>query len=488
MSSKVLVIEDNPMDAEIFEQILKRDGYIVEIARNALEGLAQAKNGRFDVVLTDLNLGGARTDEGRELVIRVHTLQPHLPVILMTGGHSAEVAIDAIKQGAFDYFAKPADPFDDSFRVELSKMVDHAAASKQLMESRVKLPGEPAPTDESGGDRMIGNSRVMQNVYKEIGRVAPTSFTVLLRGETGTGKELVARAIYAHSTRAEQPFIIVNCTAIPEHLLESELFGHESGSFTGAKTRRIGRFEQAHQGTIFLDEIGDMEPKLQQKLLRVLQAQTIERLGGNQPIPVDVRVIAATQTDLEQAIRANEFRQDLYFRLNVAQIVVPPLRDRREDIPELVQYFIRRYGAELGSGTCALENEALLCLQQQVWAGNVRELRGVVRKALLLAHGFTITKGIVREALDQTRPPRPIAGQAFADHVADLLACAQRGERQEVMAELTELVERELYSQAIQRARGDQTKAAQWLGVSRPTIRQKLTRYGLFPVRDSDTK
>jgi DNA-binding NtrC family response regulator len=311
---------------------------------------------------------------------------------------------------------------------------------------------------------------------------------VLLRGETGTGKELVARAIYAHSTRAEQPFIIVNCTAIPEHLLESELFGHESGSFTGAKTRRIGRFEQAHQGTIFLDEIGDMEPKLQQKLLRVLQAQTIERLGGNQPIPVDVRVIAATQTDLEQAIRANEFRQDLYFRLNVAQIVVPPLRDRREDIPELVQYFIRRYGAELGSGTCALENEALLCLQQQVWAGNVRELRGVVRKALLLAHGFTITKGIVREALDQTRPPRPIAGQAFADHVADLLACAQRGERQEVMAELTELVERELYSQAIQRARGDQTKAAQWLGVSRPTIRQKLTRYGLFPVRDSDTK
>src|SRR5207249_3559543 len=230
-------------------------------------------------------------------------------------------------------------PFEGTFRADLAEMLDKAATCKQLM-ARVKLPGEPGTEDAPTGDQIIGHSRLMQNVYKEIGRVADKPVTVLIRGETGTGKELVARAIYTYSSRANQPFVVVNCAAIPDSLLESELFGHEPGAFTGARHRRLGRFEMAHQGTIFLDEIGDMDMKLQQKLLRVLQEGTIERVGGSEPIPVDVRVLAATHRNLELAIEENEFRQDLFFRLNVALISLPPLRERREDIPEQVKYYI----------------------------------------------------------------------------------------------------------------------------------------------------
>jgi DNA-binding NtrC family response regulator len=488
VSTKILIIEDNPKDAGLFKHVLELEDYAVEIATTAAEGFSQAQSGNFDVVLTDLNLGGPKSDEGRDLVIQLHTSKPQLPVILMTGGHTAEIAIDVIKQGGFDYFVKPLRVMDESFRADVVRMVDQAAASKQLMESGVKLPGETVDPGQPAGDQIIGNSRIMQGVYKEIGRVASTTVTVLIRGETGTGKELVARAIYSHSERASQPFIVVNCTAIPESLLESELFGHEPGAFTGATVRRLGRFEQAHRGTIFLDEIGDMEMKLQQKLLRVLQEQVIERVGGKEPIPVDVRVIAATHANLEQAIEESQFRQDLYFRLNVAQISLPPLRNRMEDIRPLVRYFIQRYGAELGSATSSIENEAIMALREQSWPGNVRELKGVVRKALLLAHGYTITTDIIRKALDQTTPPKPSTLRRFAAHVAEALASAQSGERENVMADLIEIVERELYGQAIRRAKRDQSKAAQWLGVSRPTMRQKLSRYGLHQVRDRSTR
>src|SRR6185503_5459149 len=405
VNTKILLIEDSPNDASLFKHMLEAEGYAVEIAATASEGLAQACRGNFDVVLTDLNLGGPKSDEGRDLVIQLGSAKPQLLVILMTGGHTAEIAIDVIKQGGFDYFAKPV-RMDDAFRAEVARMIDQAAASKQLMESRVRLPGETVDPGRPASDQIIGNSRVMQRVYQEIGRVAPTPVTVLIRGETGTGKELVARAIYSHSERANRAFIVVNCTAIPENLLESELFGHEPGAFTGASARRIGRFEQAHRGTIFLDEIGDMEMRLQQKLLRVLQEQIIERVGGKEPIPVDVRVIAATHADLERAIEENLFRQDLYFRLNVAQISLPPLRDRVEDIRPLVRHFIQCYGPELGSATSTIENEAIMSLQEQSWPGNVRELKAVVRKALLLAHGYTITTDMIRTALDQTTPPK----------------------------------------------------------------------------------
>ena len=496
MKTNVLIIEDTPDDALIYRRLLEKQGYTVEVATNGATGLARAQSGAFDVVLTDLNLG-RKWDEGRDLVAHLRSANPRLPVILMTGGHTANIAIDVIKVGAYDYFSKPLDPFEESFLGDLKEMVDHAAASKHLM-TKVPLPGESGIESEPSGDRLIGNSRVMQTVYKEIGRVAAKPVTVLIRGETGTGKELVARAIYSNSDRDNQPFIVVNCAAIPENLLESELFGHEQGAFTGAKVRRIGRFEQAHRGTIFLDEIGDMNLNLQQKMLRVLQENTIERVGGKEPVPVDVRVLAATHRDLELAIQENEFRQDLYFRLNVAVVQLPPLRDRKEDLRDLiirdetaqterrvlglVNYFILRYAAELGSVTQIAPQDALEELEAYDWPGNVRELRNVIRKALLLAHGYPVTAEIIRKALDQMRPPHPAEDQTFAAYVSKILASAKAEERENVLTDLTEVVERELFGQAIRRAGGDQSKVIRWLGVSRPTVKEKLTKLGLHPA------
>jgi DNA-binding NtrC family response regulator len=487
MKTKILIIEDSACDAALFKHLLETEGYAVEVTADGVAGVARAKSGDFDVVLTDLNLGGGNLEAGRDVVAQLHAAHPHLPVILMTGHHTAEIAIDVIKLGAFDYFSKPLDLSDEVFRADLAEMIDRAVASRQLM-AAVKRPGDQGANGKFSPDRIIGSSRAIQNVCKEIGRVATKPVTVLIRGETGTGKELVARAIYSHSARANQPFIVVNCAAIPENLLESELFGHEAGVFTGAKVRRIGRFEQAHCGTIFLDEIGDMDLKLQQKLLRVIQENTIERVGGRGPIPVDVRILAATHRDLELAVQENNFRPDLYFRLNVAVIALPPLRDRSEDIRPLVHYFIRRFGPDLGSAASAIEPEAIMCLQDQAWPGNIRELRSVVRKALLLARGYIITTDIVRQALAQGTPPCPAAPPAFAEQVASLLASAQKGEHENVMAELTELTERELYSQAFRRANGEQMKAAKWLGISRHTMREKLLRFGLHTLRQRAAK
>jgi DNA-binding NtrC family response regulator len=485
--TKVLVIDDNPNDVALFMGLLEKEGYVVEGASDAATGLDRAQSGDFDVVLTDLHLGGPMPQEGHEVVAKLHADNPHLPVIVMTGAHTAEVAIDAIKLGAFDYFAKPINVFDDAFRTDLAAMIDTAANSKRLM-SRVEFPGAARST-KAIGDQMVGKSRAMLNVYKEIGRIAPTPATVLIRGETGTGKELVARALWSHSQRENQPFVVVNCAAIPENLLETELFGHEAGAFTGAKGRRLGRFELAHGGTIFLDEIGDMDLKLQQKLLRVLQEGTIERVGGAHPtpIPMDVRVLAATHRDLEAAIKAGEFRQDLYFRLNIAVITLPALRERKEDIPELVNYFIDRYGPELGADPSVAKSasdkldEAIRFLEEQPWPGNVRELRSVVRKALIVAHGYALTEPIVRRALAQTKPPAVTAQQPFANYVSEALESARRGERVAVLPELMDAVERELYSQAIRRAGGDQGKVVSWLGVSRPTLREKLLKFGFHP-------
>jgi DNA-binding NtrC family response regulator len=394
----------------------------------------------------------------------------------MTAHHTTDTAIEATKLGAYDYLLKPFDP------QELLDLIAQAVAS-----TRVASPPVGADQPADLADTMIGQSRGMQTVLKEIGRLADKPITVLIRGETGTGKELVARALHQHSGRADQPFVTVNCVAIPETLLESELFGHEQGAFTGASVRRIGRFEQAHHGTIFLDEIGDMTMSTQAKLLRVLQEKTIQRLGGRETIPVDVRIIAATHRNLEQAVPAGEFREDLYYRLNVAVVQLPPLRDRREDIPALVQYFLRQYGPELGFANAALGAEAIQLLQQQSWPGNVRELQNVIRKAILLSRGFTIDPEIIRAALTQVRVPSPEANQTLSSYITDLLARATRGELENVNATINQATERELYAQAIQLAQGNQAKAAKWLGVSRPTMHDKLLQYGLLSKRESNS-
>jgi DNA-binding NtrC family response regulator len=326
----------------------------------------------------------------------------------------------------------------------------------------------------------------MQAIYKEIGRVASKPVNVLIRGETGTGKELIARALYQHSDRAHAPFIAINCAAIPETLLESELFSHERGAFTGAEARRIGRFEQADHGTILLDEISDMTLGTQVKLLRLLQDKALQRLGGKETISVDVRVIAATNRDLEAAIRDRQFREDLYYRPNVVAITLPPLRGRREDIPELARYFLRKYGAELGNANPSIHPEAIDSLQAQSWPGNVRELENVIRKALLAAQGFTINLDHVHASLNKGAAAAYSAARPAGEYIDEVLAAARCEEVADAYARVVEATERELFTRAIHQAQGNQARAARWLGITRITMRVKLIHFGLHPGNSQD--
>ena len=471
--ARILIIEDDNSVASALQDLLRAEGFEVEMQTDSAAGLAAALNGDHDVVVTDLQMPGV---SGLEIIEHLQAAKPHLPVILITAFHTTEVAIRAIKLGAYDYLLKPIDPS------EFLRILKRALESTRLL-------AKPLDTGDATSVReaIIGKSRMMQEVYKEIGRVAAMPVIVLIRGDTGTGKELVARAIHQHSDRAARPFVTVNCAAIPENLLESELFGHEAGSFTGAKGRHIGRFEQANGGTIFLDEIGDISPATQVKLLRVLQEKTIHRVGGKETIPIDVRILSATHRNLEEAIELKEFRLDLFHRLNVAVIYLPPLSQRREDIPELVNYFLTRYSAEFNLERPSIAADAASYLQQQPWPGNVRELENIVRKALIASRGYPISVEHVRSAFSKPVPPRPAGDQKLADYITELLAQAQLAENGNASEALIEAVERELYGQAIRLANGDQTKSARWLGVSRPTIRDKLTRYGLFPTRGDTT-
>jgi len=466
-----LLIEDDPGAASALQKVLEAEGYRVELAERGDDGLAQAQSGSFDLVLTDVKLPGIG---GLELAAQLRAAKPKLPIIMMTAHGTTDIAIEATKVGAYEYLIKPFEADD------LLDVVAAAVAHSRLM-------SEPVEMGEAGTARfaIIGKSRAMQGIYKEIGRIAATPATVLIRGATGTGKELIARAIYQHGDRADKPFIAVNCAAIPETLLESELFGHERGSFTGAQARRIGRFEQAHGGTIFLDEIGDLNANTQSKLLRVLQERCIQRLGGDATIPVDVRVLAATHRDLETAIEEREFREDLYYRLSVVTIHLPDLSERAEDVPDLVRFFIGRYAREAGIETPSIQPEAVALLQTQTWPGNVRELENVVRQALLLARPFAISLDHVRQVLAKAHKPPAIASQTHGAYVTDLLARAQRGEERNAYQKMMADLEPELFTQAIRLAQGNQAKAARWLGVTRLKMREKLTQLGLHPSREN---
>ncbi|MDB6152563.1 MAG: glnG 5 [Chthoniobacteraceae bacterium] len=462
--AKILLIEDDMHAAAALRQVLGEEGYEVTVATRGDTGLELTRGQPYDVVITDFKLPGM---DGLALVRQLHTLHPRLPVILMTAHGTTETAIEATKLGAYDYLLKPFE------MDEFLDMTARAVASSRTMTSPVAL-GETG----AAKDAIIGQSRAMQNVFKQVGRVAATTLPVLIRGETGTGKELIARAIYQHSDRAGQPFIAVNCAAIPETLLESELFGHERGAFTGAEMRRIGRFEQADRGTIFLDEIGDMSISTQAKLLRVLQEKSIQRLGAKEPVAIDVRVIAATHRDLETAIQERLFREDLFYRINVVAILLPALREHREDIPALIEYFLRRYGIELGINAPSIQPDAVEFLQQQPWRGNVRELENVVRKALLAARGYAIVQADLREVMREPKT-ESAARQTLAEYASQLLDAAQRGESEGVYAEFHAAAERELFSQAMRLAEGNKTKAARWLGIARLTLREKLNTLGI---------
>jgi DNA-binding NtrC family response regulator len=470
---RILLIEDDAGIVGGLNKELQAEGYEVVVAARGDDGLAEARQQAFDAVITDLKMPGL---SGLQLVEQLHAVKPKLPIIMMTGFGTTETAIEATKLGAYDYLLKPLD------MAELLDSVAKAVVCNQLMSEPIELG--TAPFTQSA---IIGNSRAMQALYKEIGRVAATAVSVLIRGETGTGKELVARAIYQHSPRAGQPFIAVNCGAIPETLLESELFGHERGAFTGAHVRRIGRFEQANGGTIFLDEIGDLSLSTQVKLLRVLQEKYIQRVGGNEKVPVDVRILSATHRDLESALRERQFREDLFYRLSAVTITLPPLSQRAEDIPDLVRYFLQRSAVELGGGSPSIQAEALLFLQHQTWPGNVRELENVARQALLVARGYSISLEHAQEAYVRSHQPAAAADRSIAGYFTELLARAQRGEVADAHARLIQDMERELFTRAIQLAQGNQAKAARWLGVTRTTMREKLIHFGLHGPKPDET-
>src|SRR5712671_1505752 len=467
-AAHILLIEDDTSLATNLCDVLKEDGFKVTVCNRGDEGLRRAGNVECDVVLTDLRLPGLG---GLDLVRQLHDTQPRLPVVLMTAHGTIETAIEATKLGAYDYLQKPFE------MPGLISVLHRAVEASRLMREPVTLPDAPVESRTA----LVGTGRAMQDLCKEIGRVAGKPVTVLIRGETGTGKELIARAIYQHSPRAKAPFIAINCAAIPENLLESELFGHERGAFTGADQRRIGRFEQANKGTLFLDEIGDLPPSTQVKLLRVLQQQTFQRVGGAEAISVDVRIIAATHRNLEAMIREGKFREDLFHRLNVVCLQLPPLRERREDIPMLVQHFLRKYAADFGVETPNISSDALAVLQADSWPGNVRELENVTRRLLLAARGLSISADAVRQTLDGRNAEASPTGQSFAALASDLLAHAQKGDLQDAHARMLAETEREILTQAINLAEGNQAKAARWLGLSRLTLREKLKQLGLHP-------
>jgi len=468
--AKILLVEDDSAIVASLRRVLADEGYEAAVEMTGDAGLARAKTDSFDVVVTDLKLPGLN---GLELVRELHAARPRLPILMMTAHGTTESAIEATQSGAYDYLVKPFE------MPELLTLVEQAVAASRLMTEPVQI-GETGPAR----DAIVGNSRAMQSIYKEIGRIAAKPVGVLIRGETGTGKELIARAIYQHSDRAAAPFVAINCAAIPETLLESELFGHERGAFTGAESRRIGRFEQADHGTIFLDEIGDMTPGTQVKLMRVLQEKNLQRLGGKETIPVDVRVIAATHRDLETAIKENHFREDLYYRISVVVLNLPPLRERKEDIPDLIRFFLQKYAAEFSVENPAIHPDAVEFLQAQSWPGNVRELENVTRKMLLLARSYTISVEHVRAALAKINPPVSSAEKPLLTYAEELLAAAQRGELTDAYARLHETAERILISRAIELARGNQSLAARWLGISRMTLREKLAQFGLHPHQE----
>ncbi len=461
----ILIVDDDAQLRQSFEKLLTQEDHSVITAATGEAAIDIIRKSLPDLVVMDVRMPGM---SGLETFQVIREIDPKLPVIVMTAFATTETAIEATKLGAFDYVLKPFDI------PEILALIDQALEAGRFMRSRVEVDRVPEATS---ADALIGRSESMQQVYKAIGRVAPTDATVLIRGQSGTGKELVARAIYQHSQRAHKPFLVVNCVAIPETLLESELFGYEKGAFTGAVSRRVGKIQQAHGGTLFLDEIGDMPFSIQAKILRLLQEKSIERLGGREPISVDVRIIAATNRDLETALREGRFRDDLYYRLKVVTVWLPPLRDRLDDIPVLTDYFLGRFGAEMGMANPGMSKEAKAFLAGHPWQGNVRELSNVIRKALIFNRGAPIRLKDISQAvggegvspeLDNT------ADEAIRQWMCNALTS---GASKEIFNALTERFIKMLIVETLKLTGGNRSRAAELLGISRPTLLSKIEKY-----------
>ncbi|MHC1788640.1 sigma-54-dependent transcriptional regulator [Solidesulfovibrio sp.] len=466
--AQILIVDDDHQLRQSFERLLAAEGHVVRTASSGEAGIAAVREALPEAVVMDVRMPGI---SGLEAYAAMREIEPRLPVIIMTAFGTTEIAIEATKMGAYDYILKPFDIPD------ILKLIDKAVTAGRSMRSRVVVGVEGE--DAAAADAIIGRSPSMQELYKAIGRAAPTDATVLVRGESGTGKELVARAVYQHSVRAGKPFLVINCVAIPETLLESELFGYEKGAFTGATGRKVGKIEQANRGTVFLDEIGDMPLVIQAKLLRLLQEHNVERLGGRQVIPVDVRIIAATNRDLEEAVRQGEFREDLYYRLKVVTMTLPPLRERPGDIPLLVRYFLARHSGEMGQADPGVTDEALAMLTAHSWPGNVRELGNTLKKALIFSRGGPLSPDEVTKALGEPlRGPAPGEADGLDPMEYFLrreLASGRDGLFEDLMDRFGHLVIR----QALEATGGNRSQAARLLGLSRPTLIAKIEKYGL---------
>ena len=464
----VLIIDDDDQLRRSFEKLLNQEGFAARGAASGEAGLEIIREELPDLVILDMRLPGMN---GLETFQAIHDIDPKLPVIIMTAYGTTETAIEATKMGAFDYVLKPFDIPD------MLGVIEQALEAGRFMRTPVDMN---VVHDKASGEVIIGRSKPMQEVYKAIGRVSSTEATVLIRGESGTGKELVARAVYQYSLRAEKPFLVVNCVAIPEALLESELFGYEKGAFTGAANRRVGKIEQANRGTVFLDEIGDMPFSIQAKILRLLQEKSIERLGGRDTIPVDVRIIAATNRDLEAALADSRFREDLYYRLKVVTILIPPLRERQGDIVFLTRYFISRYARELGIDNPGINEEAQAVLNTYPWPGNVRELANAIQKALIFNRGAPIDPEEITQAISGRYSAQPTGGRSGCEEIREWVREALTSEKEEnIFDSSMDRIASILISEALNLTGGNRSRAAKLLGLSRPTLHSKIEKYHL---------
>ena len=483
---KILLIDDETDVQYSFRRIFDSAEIEIVPANSGEEGLKLIPKLKPNLVIMDVRMGGI---SGLETLRRLRQTDSKLLVIMMTAYGTTQTAIEAMKLGAYDYLLKPFDI------AKLKEIVANALQAARDMRQAVSF--QPLLEREDYEQGIVGRAEAMQNVFKLVGQLAASDATALVTGESGTGKELVARAVYHNSKRSTQPFLAINCAAIPENLLESELFGHEKGAFTGATVQRIGKFEQCNHGTLFLDEIGDMSLATQTKILRVLQSGTFERVGGNQPVPVDVRIIAATNKPLEQAVAEKKFREDLFYRLNVVRLAMPPLRERRGDIPLLVNYFLQKYARKHGTPPKVILPETLRQLEQYPWPGNVRELENIIQRALVVAKGEAIlpadlppeiTRAVAApktEAAPAPVGPAPGAPAATApsanpaDDIQPLVRALFLWARAHPDCKLIPAVERELIINALREHRGNQVHAARMLGITRATLRKRVEKFGI---------
>ena len=465
---KVLVIDDDRTVTRLVEKSLDEKDLEVESAENAESGLAAIQSAAPDVVLLDIMLPDG---SGIEIAKEIRDFDPKLPVIFVTASEDSAIAIEAMKLGAYDYVTKPL-AMD-----QIQDLVERGLNVRRMMQAPVRM--NEAEDDGGEADVLIGHSKEILEVYKQIGRVAAQDVSVLIRGDSGTGKELIARALYQHSHRNDRCFLAVNCAALTDTLLESELFGHEKGAFTGADRRHIGKFEQCDGGTLFLDEVGDMSPLTQTKVLRLLQEQEFERVGGRETIRVDVRIISATNRDLEQMIDDGEFRLDLYHRLNAFEIHLPSLRQRGEDIELLLDHFLTRFNRLLHKNITGISSDAMQLLKQYPWPGNIRELQSVLRKGMLMATGPVLVPEYFINELGTESGDSGAAATGSEHDFGSFITQQEASGSTDLYAESLEWMERILLTHVLQRHGGNQTKAADELGITRGSLRHKIKTLGI---------